>query len=825
MKSFVLTVLITMFLVISDGSILDSAAADDRLLYNRDIRPILSDRCFFCHGPDPEHREADLRLDDRDAAVAGAMVPGNSGESELLARMLSTDPDTQMPPPESGKSVSEAEIETIRRWIDQGAEYQGHWAFERVRRPGIPELDPGEVEKYPQWNDNPVDRFLLQRMLAAGLQPSDPADRETLIRRVTLDLTGLPPTPAEVAAFADDDSANAWEKVIDRLQSSPHYGERMALNWLDYARYADSNGFQSDGSRDIWAWRDWVIAAYNRNLPFDQFTIDQLAGDMLPGATTDQIIATGFNRNHRLNGEGGFIPEEWFVETVIDRVETTGLTWMGLTFNCCRCHDHKYDPISQKEFFQFFAFFNSVDETGVLSKNGKNGENTPPLLTLWKPDQESHLAELKQTAKVLGARLKKLEKQFEKLDKQSPDSIKETQTSQRAANKAVKEYEKTLVTTMVMKEGAMRDAFVLQRGEYDRPGEKVERALPAFLPPLPPGAPVNRLGLARWIVSRENPLTARVWVNREWERFFGNGIVKTTENFGSQAEFPTHPDLLDWLAIEFMEPTLMPDVGDQAAHAWDMKSFQKMILISAAYRQSSDRSSSASINDRRDEIDPTNRLLSYAPRIRLQGEVIRDQALAVSGLMVADIGGPSVRPYMPAGVWDETSKYGNLRNYQPDDGLGLYRRTIYTIWKRTAAPPSMLLFDAPSREACTIKRSRTNTPLQALSLLNEITFVESARQFAVRLMSEGGSSDESRLTLGFQLATARRPTRDELKILVQGLQQDRTRFEQDPESAKALLSVGKSPSATLANTLLSELAAWTLTANILLNLDEVVTRE
>ena len=889
------------------------------------------------------------------------------------------------------------------------------------------------------------------------MQPSPQADRETLIRRVSLDLTGLPPTPAEVDAFLSDSSARAYEKVVDRLLMSPHYGERMALNWLDYARYADSNGYQSDGSREMWAWRDWTINAYNRNLPFDQFTIEQIAGDLLPDATRDQIIATGFNRNHRLNGEGGRIVEEWFVETVIDRVETTGLTWLGLTFNCCRCHDHKYDPISQREFYQMFAFFNSNDESGVLAPNGKNGDNTEPTISVSTPEQDAKLARLQDQTRDAEDRVKSLadrlpeliaawEPEFRRqLDSQEetwnllePDQItssggaafqrqedgswlaggpntafdvysltapapegslggillecfpdpslpeqslgrypngnfvltrvgfeisapslekpqtvnlrkavadysqkgwdislindgnnskgwavdgptkkdrrkalfafdslieipadatltiklhheaisqhnigrfrvsvssmnpetlgldgttvppdvretlaiasaernpKQQQTLQKyfrekvpnelreadaalaAVRKQTTDFEKSLPSTMVMREVTPRDAFILKRGEYDKPGDKVVRGLPAVLPPLPDGAPLDRLGLARWMVSRENPLTARVWVNREWERFFGTGLVKTSENFGSQSEYPSHPQLLDWLAAEFMEPTVAPDVAGVSAKSWDMKAFQKLIVTSAAYRQSS----GSVPDDSSDElhpgtkIDPTNRLIWRGPRFRLPGEVIRDQALAVSGLLVRQVGGPSVRPYMPEGVWDETSKYGNLRNYKHDVGTGLHRRTMYTIWKRTAAPPSMLLFDAPNREICTVKRSRTNTPLQALSLLNEVTFVEAARRLAERILTEGGGTDSERLTYAFRLVTARTPTSEELRILQAGLKDDLALFSAKNASAENLVKFGDAPSDAAVDQ--AELAAWTLTANVLLNLDEVVTRE
>ena len=1063
-------VLLVVLLCAEAGHTRQTLAMDD-INFNRDIKPILSDNCFTCHGPDEHQRAASLRLDQFAGATvsaesgAAAIVPGKPDQSELIARITTTDADLHMPPPETGKTLTAAQIQLLKQWIAEGAEYRGHWAFEKPVRPAVPHDQPVSAPGQVPPAANAIDHFVRQRLADSGLQPSAPADRITLIRRVARDLTGLPPTPDDVTAFVKDQSHNAYEAMIDRYLASPAYGERMAISWLDYARYADSNGFQSDGSRDIWAWRDWVINAYNSNKPFNDFTVEQLAGDMLPNPTRDQIIATGFNRNHRLNGEGGRIEAEWFVETVIDRVETTGLTWMGLTLNCCRCHDHKYDPISQREFYQFFAFFNSNDESGVLAPAGKNGENTPPLLTLSSPETDAQLAELNdqlQAAKVRQAqaeeRLPELltawEKQitsqleqpetwqlqtpskvtskggarFKRLDDGSylatgknpardtyeieipltiagrtqerlsglmletiPDTslpnqslgrgsngnfvltdviaeirspslmqpvpvkiariaadyeqtswvassvitertskrakqptrkgwaidgndpakrqarrlmlaatepiaipadatlniqmlhhsqfsdhnvgrfriftsqldpsilspagstiapnvreilavppsdrtqqqaaslakyfrnhvanpVREAEAVVKAAEENIRDFQAKLPTTMVMKERSQpRDAFILVRGEYDRPAEKVERKLPAFLPPLPAGAPVDRLGLAQWIVSEENPLTARVWVNREWERFFGTGIVKTTENFGSQAEFPSHPELLDWLAVEFMQPTVLPAVAGKPAHPWDMKALQKLILLSQTYRQSS------AVRAEHLAKDPENRLLSRASRFRLTGELLRDQALFVSGLLVNRIGGPSVRPYMPEGVWDETSKYGNLRGYKHDKDDGLYRRTLYTIWKRTAAPPTMLLFDAPNREVCTIKRSRTNTPLQALALLNEVTFVEAARALATRIITEGGTSDADRIKYGFLMTTGRPPSSGELAVLSAGFSNDLALFTADPTAATALIQQGESPAPS--DIPAAELAAWTLTSNILLNLDEFVTRE
>ena len=1016
-------------------------ARAEKVNFNRDVRPILSDTCFHCHGPDEKERKGGLRLDIREAALKGgesgpAFVPGKPDESEIVKRLHPADPDDLMPPKKLKKPLTPAQMATLKQWIAEGAEYQGHWAFIKPERPPVPAVAP-----------NPIDAFVLKKLKEAGLKPSPEADRATLIRRLALDITGMPATPEETAAFIADTAPNAYEKVVDRLLASPRYGEKMAHQWLDFARYADSHGFQTDASRTMWPWREWVIKAFNENKPFDKFTIEQLAGDMLPGATREQTVATGFHRNHRLNGEGGIIDEEWFIENVIDRVETTGLTWMALTLNCCRCHDHKYDPITQKEFYQFFAFFNSVEENGsIRGGTNRSGGNAAPTVDMPTAEQaaaiakadadiktaEAKVAEVKKTApqrfaaweakmieqasskapvwtplandsakseggailtrqadgtwlasgpnpdndvyvitapiaagqftgvlldtlpdpslpeqslgryangnfvltdvdaeisapglaKPLEAAFTRAEALYEqkgytvagivngkpkrgkgakntvgwavdgptrkepnkalfvaatplnipanatikvtlrhdaigghnigrfristtgvtaamvKLDgggvppgiraaliveasKRTPAQKKELETlfassgdgeakkaeaALAAAKKARDMADNAVLTTMVMKEAAKpRDAFVLKRGEYDKPGDKVVRAVPAALPPLPQGAPNNRLGFAQWLVNGEHPLTARVWVNRAWEKFFGTGIVKTSENFGSQAEWPSHPELLDWLATEFVRLK------------WDMKAMQKEIMMSATYRQSS------RVTPELLAKDPENRLLARAPRLRLSAESLRDQALAVSGLLVEKIGGPSVRPYMPDGVWDETSKYGDLRGYKEDSGEGLYRRTLYTIWKRTAAPPSMLLFDSPNREICTAKRSRTNTPLQALALLNEVTYVEAARSLAQRMMLEGGTTPEERITWGFRRATGRTPSASEVKVLAAGLEKRAPRLQQTPEETKKLLTFGTTKADPKLDPL--ELANYTATANVLLNLDEVITRE
>ena len=1003
--------------------------------FNRQIRPILSENCFQCHGPDQTHRKGNYRLDTKE----GIFAVGKSGSknilvrdaknSEFFHRIEATD-QAIMPPIKSGKKLNADQIKLIQQWINEGANYGEHWAFVAPKSSAVPAV------ANKQWIKNPIDAFVLNKLDLNNIKPSPQASKEILIRRLTLDLIGLPPSLKEVDDFLRDDSPEAYEKIVDRLLASSQYGERMAMQWLDYARFADSNGFQTDSSRSMWPWRDWVINAYNKNMPFDQFTIEQIAGDMLPNATKSQIIATGFNRNHRLNGEGGLIAEEWRIENVIDRVDTTSQTWLGLTIACARCHDHKYDPISQKEFYQFFAFFNNLPESGTLAGN-KTGGNTDPVEEIELPLQSEESLKIQLAIKEQEALILKLDGKVDDLIKEweptfkaktkSTDNVwipltpinvkseggakfsKLSDGSYLAAgknppndvytiispiskgsfsaillecfpdpslpnqslgrfsngnfvlskieaelsspslksplkisfNKAIADYsqkgwditnvvgndsskgwavdgptrrdntkamfvspqlvdipenatikislshqalsqhnigrfriaissvpgelitlngiqipvnvtkiididiqkrsvqqkeelkkyfkassfnehkvasdklvmlknnlsesKKNIPGVMVMKEGPVRDTFMLIRGEYDKKGPKVVSGLPSVLPPLPKDKPMNRLGLAYWMADSSNPLTSRVWVNRMWEKFFGYGLVRTSENFGAQSEFPTHPELLDWLATKFVSLN------------WDMKAMQKLVVMSSVYQQSSN------LNPTLLNIDPENRLLARGSRLRLSGETLRDQALSASGLLVNKTGGPSVRPYMPEGVWDETSRYGDLRNYKNDKGEALYRRTMYTIWKRTAAPPTMLLFDAPNREACSVKRSRTNTPLQALALLNEVTYVEAARKLAEKMIREGGNTPDDKLITGFRIVTGRRPDASEIAILLKGFHKDYAEFKLKPENAKRFTSLGESP---LANTMdIFELAAFTLSANILLNLDEVVNRE
>jgi hypothetical protein len=1011
--------------------------------FNRDIRPILSNNCIKCHGADKAAVQANLHLDTRAGATAknsegkAAIVPGNLTASELVKRIDAKEDYMRMPPPESNKILSAEDKALLRQWIQEGAEYKTHWAFVPPKRVPLPKVQA------KSWPVNGIDHFILAKLEEMGLRPSPRADKATLLRRVSLDLTGLPPTPQEIDAFLADKDPKAYEKVVDRLLASKRFGERMAMDWMDYARYADSNGYQADFERFQWRWRDWVIDAFNSNMPYDQFTVEQLAGDMLPKPTQDQIVATGFNRNHRINTEGGVIAEEWRVETVIDRVETTSAVWLGLTAGCARCHDHKYDPISQKEFYGLFAYFNNVPESGTGEERPVNhppfiDAPTPQqakrqltLLALTKADKDRlaamaavnapeadawqldpapemkfesskhwrfRLAPSSSEFKNIGAptfgmgrstgsvrsskgnaldlgnvgdfdttdafsyalwvnpenanqgaplsrmdtgnnyrgwdlymiggrpmvhlinswpsnALKVISRQMIPLKEWShvavtydgsakpeglklyingkpvpvdievnqlkgsiktavtakvggrtgsddftgevddvvlvnqtltptevatlatvhparpllavPPAQRTSEVKQRLAVLWSQEHDpkyrtlekslgvsqgeldalnKQIPSVMVMKEMPKpREARVLIRGQYDHPGDVVPPTIPAALPPLPKGLPNNRLGLAKWIASPQNPLTARVTVNRFWERFFGTGIVATSEDFGTRAEFPTHPELLDWLATEFTR-----------LH-WDVKAMMKEIVMSATYRQDS------KITPQLAEVDPQNRYLARGSRFRLPGEVIRDQALYQAGLLVEKIGGRSVRPYQPPGVWDELNVYGNLRNYKPDTGEGAHRRSLYTIWKRTAAPPNMTLFDVPSRETCRIRRPRTDTPLQALALLNDETYVEAARVLAQRLLRRGGDSAKSRIEYAFKLVLSRPPTKQEEAILQSGLAKRIATFRRDKKAANQLIYVGPAPTDETLDA--AELAAYTVLSSTLLNLDEAVTKE
>jgi hypothetical protein len=993
--------------------------AADHVDFARDVRPILSDRCFMCHGPDEETRKVGLRLDTEAGAKTARgphtpVVPGNPEASEILKR-VTAGPARRMPPSYSGKApLNSAQIATLRAWIAQGARWESHWAFVPPVRPALPEV------RHAGWVRNPIDRFVVARLEREGLAPSPEADRGLLLRRVTFDLTGLPPTLAELDAFLADQSSDAYEKVVDRLLASPRYGERMAVDWLDAARYADTHGYQVDPEKEMWPWRDWVIDAFNRNLPYDRFTVEQLAGDLLPNATLDQKIATGFQRNHRINAETGSIAAEFQAENLVDRASTFGEVWLGLTVGCARCHDHKFDPISTREFYSLYAFFNNVDEVGNGGPRDARG-NYKPYLRLPEPELDAKAAAKQQEIDSANEALKKIEEQvaprqakwehralrdqpkWEVLrasslkadggvtlaetrdgaihaggampassiyeitaktrltgitafrlelipDRSLPDggsgrgeggkgvvtlfevkdgsskiglarisadfkseeselnlvlhpaeqlkrgwgvnpetnkrhyAVIEPARMQGDANGTTftfrigNEYEKAPVgcfrlsvtnsefpevmpediakilrakeparsekdraalrryflthpverrraeevvqklesekraieaqipTTMVMSEMAKpRDTFILKRGQYDQPGDQVTAAVPAFLPPLPAGEPVNRLALARWLFLPSQPLTARVAVNRFWQACFGTGLVKTVEDFGSQGEQPSHPELLDWMATEFVRS------------GWDMKAMMRLIVTSATYRQSS--KASEALRER----DPENRLLARGPRVRLSAEMIRDQALLLSNLLNVKMGGPAVKPYQPDGLWEQLSAFQGKKLFERSKGPDLWRRSVYTYWKRTVPPPSMTIFDAPTREFCVVRRPLSSTPLQALVLLNDEMYVETARKFAERMMNEGGALPAERLAWALRLATDRAPRPTEVHILEEGFARRLAQYRSDPATAAKLLKAGESPRDARLDT--TELAAYTTTAGVILNLDEVITKQ
>lgn len=1011
----------------------------DKVDFTKQVRPILSNHCFHCHGPDAHERKADLRLDTPEGmkALSEGGKPGKPEEHELVKRILSTDPDEVMPPASTQKVLTSQEKEILKRWVAQGGEYKLHWSLIAPKRSELP------LVKDQLWLRNPVDQFVLARLEKEGLTHAPEADKITLIRRVTFDLTGLPPTPGEVAAFLADETPDAYEQLVERLLKSPHFGERMALEWLDASRYADTHGYHIDSGRDMTRWREWVIEAFNTNKPFDEFTVEQMAGDLLPNATVAQKIASGYLRNHMINYEGGAIPEEYFNAYIVDRVNTTGTVFLGMSVACGQCHDHKYDPISQKEYYQLYAFFHNVPENGIDGRKGnatpvlrfpsemdrqtqtslktqvedldrqlaaavtatdaaqgtwEQRQLQPPEPINWKvikataakglqgtqlelqPDgcylakgenprnetyefhlpasltkitgvrievladdaltargpgrssngnlvlsevrlglgetataakpllfgaaqadfsQSRHPAEnvfddnpetgwgiypqvgkdhslVLELAKPLTAsptdslvlRLEFLTKnpqhqpgrvrisltdathprQPEKLPenlltlvripapKRTPPQAAEIQAYYRdkvsvsladlrnrlkQARQKLEEFEQTIPSAMVMEEMTNpRDTFILTRGQYDKKGEKVVAAVPAVFPPLSKDAPRNRLGLARWLVSPDHPLVTRVTVNRYWQMFFGNGLVKTAEDFGSQGEFPSHPELLDWLAVEFREPiTPLPD--EEELHVWDLKHLIRLIVTSATYRRSSH------VTPGLLHRDPENRLLARGSRFRLPAEFIRDQALAVSGLLNPRIGGPSVSPYQPAGLWEELTAREDGKNftaqtYSQSHGADLYRRGMYTFWKRTAPPPTLVTFDAPDRETCTVRRSRTNTPLQALILMNDPTFVEAARKFGERILHSEAGSDSQRIEFAYRCALSRPPTEKERTTLEALLTKQRQKFQTHPEEAEKLLKIGESQRDSKLAT--NELAAWTTISSVLLNLDETITR-
>jgi hypothetical protein len=829
--------LLVFALVLVAGLLVDRSASQPttqpakKVQYARDIQPILATNCFVCHGPDQKNRKAGLRLDTSEGATQAlksgshAIVPGKSGESELIARIFADDESERMPPVKSQKHLKKADKELLKRWIDEGAEYQPHWAFTAPKRPELPNV------RKPGWVRNPIDRFVLSKLEAEGLEPSPEADRYALARRVAIDLTGLPPTLAEVDRFIEDKSADAFEKYVDRVLSSPAFGERWAQVWLDLARYADSNGYANDNARTIWKYRDWVIEAINRNMPFDQFTIEQLAGDLLPDPTQSQLVATGFHRNTLTNDEGGTDREEFRSAAVVDRVNTTMQVWMGLTVACANCHDHKYDPITQEEYFRLYAIFNQTEDN--------DRSDNSPLLQVGTPKDLKRKAEL-------DARVADLEKQLngpsrdlevseavweedvdvEKLPPKIKTIVKIAQPKRTAAQKAelTKYYRSVapelkttrddiatakkelgglnIVTTPIMRELPQKQQRVTKvhiRGNFLTQGKTVTAATPGVFPPLPEGLPANRLALAKWLVDPANPLTARVTVNRLWEQLFGAGLVLTPEDWGIRSQPPLHPDLLDWLATEMI------------ARKWDVKEMLKLMVTSAAYRQSS------KVTPGLHERDPDNRLLARGPRFRSSAEVIRDQALFAAGLLTPQLYGAPVRPPRPR--MKLNAAFGGATDWEDSTGGDKYRRGLYTLWRRTTPYPSMTTFDAPSRNVCTVNRPRTNTPLQALVTLNDPVFVEAAQALARRVTKEGGKSVEDRVSYAFRLCLTRPPREMELKRLVELYDRARAEYAAHPKDAVQMATVPLGPAPEGTDTV--DLAAWTVVGNVLLNLDEV----
>ena len=811
--------------------------------YNEDVRPILSENCFYCHGPDGNKRKAKLRLDVRaDALAKKAFVPGDAEASELIKRLSSTDSDEVMPPPDSHRTITPAQKEILRRWVAEGAEYKEHWAYVTPVRPALPAN--GEA--------NPIDAFVVEKLTKAGLTLSPEAPKATLLRRLSLDLTGLPPTPEETAAFLADNSPDAYSKQVDRLMRSPHYGERMALPWLDASRYADSNGFQQDGDTFQWVWRDWLVKNLNADKPFDQLSTEMLAGDLLPNATLDQKIATAFNRNHILNGEGGNIAEEQRFVSLFDRVESTTTTWLGLTVACAQCHDHKYDPIRQKDYYQWLDAFNHVKERGVpgggpslvkgVATRFRLDTTTVEVPT---PEQTAELAkrqaDLDKLNKDFGLHQKKayeawlakptkdkgmLPKEIELLlgadKKRTPAEDKQLRAHYDKvvfpedrkkipaflaiddARIKVDGYRNDIVPrVMVMSDDQPRETNILDRGAYLSKKEKVTFDAPGFLPALPKDAPKNRLGLAQWLFRPEHPLTARVQINRQWQQFFGFGIVRTSEDLGVQSDRPTHQELLDWLSVEFRES------------GWKTKALQKLILTSKTYRQSS------IVTKAHLQKDPENKLLARAPRLRLPSMVLRDVALRSSGLLNDKIGGMPVYPYLPDSPWESLAitKERDF-TYPHSKGADLYRRSLYTFWRRTIAPVNM--FDSSARQTCRVRTAVTSSPLHALTMLNDPTWVEAARVLAQRVTKEQ-PTDEARLARAFALVLGRAPAGPEPALLAKMLANQRAVYAADAKAADALLAIGESKRDAAIPA--AEHAALTATCLALYNLDAAITRD
>jgi hypothetical protein len=825
-------------------------AFEPPLDFNRDIRPILSENCFYCHGQDGNKRQSDLRLDEREQAIqSGAIVPKDPSASSMIERIHSRDPETQMPPPASNRKLSTEQKKVLERWIEEGAPFSKHWSFIAPVRPVPPDVAKAG------WIRNPIDRFVLSKLESEGLEPSPEAERSTLIKRLYADLIGLPPSPMEVDAFVENKDPEAYEQLVERLLQSEHYGERMALNWLDAARYADSNGFQQDGDTWQWIWRDWVVRAYNENLPFDQFTIWQLAGDLLPNATIDQKIASGFNRNHLLNGEGGAIAEEQRFVVLFDRMDTTATTWLGLTMACAQCHDHKYDPMTQKDYYSLLDAFNRVPESGVPQFFSSRVRVAAPFLEMPTDENKAKIAELESQIAPLDKEVGPIadaayqgwrlgffsqEKPFEAkgipaaLSKQlkKPESER-SEAEKKSVESALRNYfddkvrgslgdkfpnlgkladlQKQLAAykadriprVMIMSDERPRESHILSRGEYLKPAEKVSFNTPEFLPPLPSDAPRNRLGLAQWLVSPEHPLTARVQVNRMWQYLFGTGLVKTAEDFGVQSEYPIHMGLLDWLAVEFREG------------GWNVKAMHRLILNSSTYKQSS------RITSELRSRDAENRLYARASRLRMPSFILRDWSLAAAELLNPKVAGAPVYPYQPDGIWESLAitKERDF-TYPASTGSDLYRRSLYTFWRRTVGPANM--FDASNRQTCRVRSSLTSTPLHALTTLNDPTWVEAARVLAENSLHHSTMLDQQ-LTYAFRRVLVRLPREQDLTRLRGAHAKQFAIYISDAAAAKALVSVGSAPRDKALDA--ASHAAMSAVCLILLNLDESLTRE
>ncbi|VTR94976.1 cytochrome c-containing protein : Hypothetical conserved protein OS=uncultured planctomycete GN=HGMM_F22C11C13 PE=4 SV=1: PSCyt1: PSCyt2: PSD1 [Gemmata massiliana] len=747
--------------------------------FNRDVRPILSNYCFACHGPDEKTRKAKLRLDTREGAIAASVVPGKPDASELITRLTASPDDASvMPPPKTGKKLAPREVEILKQWVKDGATYSQHWAYVKPVRPEVPST------KFP--TTNAIDNFLFARLQAEKLSPTPEADRYTLARRVALDLTGLPPSAEEVEAFVNDKSPRAYEKFVDKLLAKPAFGEHWARMWLDLARYADSAGYADDPLRTIWKYRDYVIQSFNANKPFDQFTIEQLAGDMLPNATTEQRVATAFHRNTMTNNEGGTSDEEFRNAAVVDRVNTTFMVWMGTSMACAQCHTHKYDPLTQTEYFRSFAFFNNTEDADRADET--------PILPFWTDDLLAKKAALEKQVADLEAALK-----GKKPDEMKPERDKLTALKKDLA--AVK----PLTSVPIMKEltGTARRKTKLQfRGNFMDLGDEVTEGTPAAFHAFPEKASRTRLEFAKWLVSAENPLTARVIANKFWEQIFGTGIVRTSEEFGAQGEQPSHPELLDWLATELV------------AQKWDVKQFLKLIVMSTAYRQS------AKVSPELFERDPENRLLARGPRVRLSAEMIRDQALFASGLLSSKTLGPSVRPQQPnLGV---SAAFGGSIDWQTSTGEDKYRRGLYTQWRRSNPYPSMSTFDAPNRDICIVRRARTNTPLQALVLMNDPVYTEAAQALARRAIEKGGKTRAEKAAFVFRACLVRAPSEAEIERLVKLYEEAEAKFAKDAAKATQFATnpLGPLPKGVA----VADAAAWTVVVNVIMNLDEMLMK-